>query len=263
MSFIDVSVDHHVHTKYCHHAVGEMEEYVLAAIEKKLKGITFLEHMEEGVDYFEVTWLTEKDFDNYFQEGTELKQKYRDKIAVFLGVEVGFSPYHKKRLRERILQRKWDQVGLSYHFAKSEQFEHDLNLVSRKEPNKTNIDLAGRSTVLTDYFNNLIEAVNYLPGTMLCHLDAALRHQDNLVYDESHIAQIEQLLAAVKKNNMAVEINTSGLAMRNVPFPKPHIVKRALELGIPLVASSDSHRPGDVGRFFEQLPAYVESCYRR
>ncbi len=41
--------DNHVHTNLCGHAKGEMEEYVQAAISKRLKCIVFLEHMEEGI----------------------------------------------------------------------------------------------------------------------------------------------------------------------------------------------------------------------
>jgi len=66
---IDTSIDGHVHTKLCHHARGEMEEYVLAAIGKGLRKLIFLEHLEVGVNYFESTWLTEEDFNYYHDEG--------------------------------------------------------------------------------------------------------------------------------------------------------------------------------------------------
>ena len=70
--------DGHIHTKYCHHAIGEMEEYVLCGIEKGLEEIVFLEHMEAGIHYFEKTWLTEDDFDIYFSEGKRLQKKFQD-----------------------------------------------------------------------------------------------------------------------------------------------------------------------------------------
>ncbi len=71
---INLQCDSHMHTRYCHHAVGTMEEYVLCAIDKGLEEIVFLEHMEaSGVNYFDTTWLTEDDFDLYFAEGQKLQ----------------------------------------------------------------------------------------------------------------------------------------------------------------------------------------------
>ncbi len=258
--YIDISTDNHIHTKYCHHAIGEMEQYVQAAIDKKLSKIIFLEHMEAGVNYFEVTWLTENDFDNYFTEGKRLQQKYKFQIHIGLGVEVGYSPSNREELLTRLKKREWDQVGISYHFSKHQKFIYDLNLVSRKQPNIDHIDTAGRDEVLSDYFLTLKEAVKCIPGTMLCHLDAALRHQQDLKFTPTHIQLIDDLLIEVKKKGMALEVNTSGFAMRDEPFPKKQLIKKALDLGIKLVASSDAHKPEDVGRYFDRLPAYIDSA---
>ena len=39
-----------------------MEQYVQSAIGKGLRHMVFLEHLEEGINYPERTWLTEEDF---------------------------------------------------------------------------------------------------------------------------------------------------------------------------------------------------------
>lgn len=233
---------------------------MLAAIQKGLSKITFLEHMEAGVNYFEVTWLTTEDFDLYFEEGKRLQGKYNNQIGIELGVEVGFSPSHSDEILSQLKRHQWDQIGISYHFARYGEFEHHLNLVSRKEPNKSNIKHVGQDRVLEHYFSSLIQAVKFLPGTILCHLDAGLRHQENLAFNNGHLKQIDELLHKVKQQKMALEINTSGFAMREEPFPERSIVKKALELNIPLVASSDAHKPQDVGRYFDRLPNYLSTC---
>ena len=87
--WIDVKTDGHVHTRLCHHASGEMEEYVQAAIARGLEKIIFLEHLEMGIRYFESTWLSEEDFAYYFKEGERLREKYRGAVEIGLGVEVG------------------------------------------------------------------------------------------------------------------------------------------------------------------------------
>jgi histidinol-phosphatase (PHP family) len=251
--------DGHIHTKYCHHATGEMEEYVLSGISAGLKEIVFLEHMEAGVRYFESTWLSEADFDIYFTEGQRLQEKYKESIRVLLGAEVGYSPTHREELLQRLSVRKWDRIGISYHFMPLPEKEHHLNLVSRKERNILVAESIGCTRVLSDYFTTLTEAVEVLPGTVLCHLDAALRFQPEITINENYRKQIRKLLEAVKRKGMALEVNTSGFTIRGTPFPAPFIIKEALALDIPLCPGSDAHKPEDVGRDFDLLVSYLQN----
>jgi len=231
-----------------------MEDYVRSAIAAGLSEIVFLEHMEAGVYYFETTWLTEEDFDVYFTIGRKLQQKYQQQIRVSLGVEVGYSPSHKEELLVRLGKRQWDRIGISYHFMEHpEQGEHHLNLLSSKTVNRKAIAKVGCEYIFENYLKTLTEAVNVLPGTVLCHLDAALRHQPDCTLDKRYIKQIRELLQAVKLKGMALEINTSGYAKRGTPYPAPFIIEEAVKLNIPLLPGSDAHRPQDVGRHFDQL----------
>ncbi len=235
-----------------------MEEYVLCGIAAGLQEIVFLEHMEAEVHYFECTWLTEDDFDNYFSEGNRLREKYKDAIRVSLGVEVGYSPSHKEELLERLNKRKWDRIGVSYHFMPQPEGAHHLNLVSRKEINIRAIEKVGCKRVLADYLTTLTEAVEFLPGTVLCHLDAALRFQPEASIGREYTKPIRTLLQAVKKKGMALEMNTSGFTLRGDPFPASFILKEAIALDIPLVPGSDAHKPEDVGRHFDKLRTYLQ-----
>ena len=257
---IDIRSDGHIHTRYCHHARGEMEEYVLAAISKGLKEICFLEHMEAGISYHEVTWLTDDDFDQYFSEGERLRRKYRDRLSIGLGVEVGYNPECADVLLARLSARQWDRIGISFHYARMPDGQHHLNLLSRKKENIKRAGEIGSGPILSRYFKSLTEAVQVLPGTVLCHLDAALRYLPDLSYSTDHLGQIEQLLEAVKARGMSAEINTSGLPIRGEPFPAPPLLRMIIDRGIPLVAGSDAHQPEDVGRYFDKLEGYLTAA---
>lgn len=231
-----------------------MEEYVISGIAAGLDEIVFLEHMEAGVYYSESTWLTEDDFDTYFDLGKSLQHKYQDQIRVSLGVEVGYSPSHKNELLDRLSRREWDRIGVSYHFMKHpEEGEYHLNLLSRKTVNKEAIAKVGCDYILPNYLRTLTEAVTILPGTVLCHLDAALRHQPDCTLGIHYIEQIRTVLQAVKQKGMALEINTSGFSKRGTPYPAPFIIKEAVKLNIPLLPGSDAHRPQDVSRDFDKI----------
>ena len=254
---IDTSVDGHVHTRLCHHARGEMEEYVEAAISCGLRKLIFLEHLEVGIDYFESTWLTEDDFNYYHTEGKRLQDKYRGRLEIGLGIEVGYNPLFREEIKKRLAMHSWDRIGISYHFLKTPSGH--LNMVSRKQQNIDRLDKLGVAEVIRRYYRDLQEAVEELPGQVLCHIDAVLRHHPAVVFSPEHDKLVDGLLDAAARNKMAVEINTSGYPSKNQPFPSPAILKKAIQRGITLVAGSDAHRPEDVGRYFDRLPQLISS----
>lgn len=252
---IDLKEDNHVHTRLCNHASGSMEEYVRAAIKKRLRSLTFLEHLEVGIHYFERTWLTEEDFTSYFQEGERLKNKYQGRIRIQLGVEAGYNPMAVNLLKSRLAEYPWDKIGLSYHFLYDGN--RYLNMVSRRQENIDALIAFGPDRVVTHYFNGLIHAVQELDCQVLCHLDAVLRHYPNLQFQAFHWSQVNTLLQLMREKGLMLELNTSGFTLRNTPYPCHRIVQKAMNLGIPLTAGSDAHRPEQVGRDFDRLPPFL------
>jgi len=254
---VDLSQDSHIHTRLCGHAAGEMEEYVQAALRKGLQAIVFLEHLEERTVYFERTWLTDADFSYYFTEGRRLQEKYLGRLRIKLGVEIGFNPLAIELLREKITQYPWEHVGLSYHYFFTGT--RHLNMVSRRRENIESLAALGTDTVLTGYFSGLIQGISCLNCNSVCHLDAVLRHYPGLRFKAHHMAQIDRILELMREKNMSLEVNTSGFAIRDEPYPGRNILKKAMNCGIPLLAGSDAHRPDQVGRYFDRLPALFDS----
>lgn len=254
---IDISVDGHIHTKLCHHAKGAMEEYVMSAIGRGLKKIIFLEHLEMGIHYFENTWLSKEDFDFYITEGERLQKKYADKLEIALGVEVGYNPRKVQELIKFLDQYSWDQIGISYHFLEAEG--QVVNVVSRQKPNIEAMDRIGLDQVVAKYYTNLKEAVQKLPGTVLCHLDAVVRYHPRINELEINSELVCDVLDAVAAKQMSLEVNTSGFAMRDEQFPSCQWLLEAGKRNIPFVAGSDAHRPEDVGRYFDRLPNLLRS----
>ncbi|WP_457577979.1 histidinol-phosphatase [Desulfomarina sp.] len=258
---LDYKTDHHIHTSFCGHATGEMEEYVLAAIKQKLDGLVFLEHMEEGITAEHCTWLSEEDFDLFFMEGKRLQKKYKGFIEIGLGVECGYNPAACKKLLSRLERRSWAEIGISCHFVKMKGREKHLNLFSRRKESIEKIARYEREEILTLYFESLLEAVINLPGTILCHLDAAMRFLPDIHPTHNQMDRIEQLLDRVKNRGMALELNTSGMAIRGEQFPTRTILEMAVSKKIPLVLGSDSHRPETVGAHFETMKTLTASMH--
>lgn len=254
---VDLSRDSHIHTRLCNHAAGEMEDYVLAALDKGLRSIVFLEHLEEQTVYFERTWLTDADFSYYFEEGKRLQDRYRGRLSIKLGVEIGFNPRAIDGLRKKIARYPWEHIGLSYHYYFTGT-QH-LNMVSRRRENIDKLSALGPDRILTDYFSGLIQGIGSLDCHTLCHLDAVLRHCRGIRFNASHQRQIDRILELLIEKNMSLEINTSGFALRGEPYPGKSILKKAVERNIPLLPGSDAHHPDQVARYFDRLPALLAS----
>lgn len=248
---IDSGADCHVHTSFCRHAQGEMEEYVQAAISRGLRRLVFLEHLEIGINYPERTWLTEEDFRLYLAEGGKLREQYGDYLEIGLGVEVGYNPERREELADYLKRGNWDLVGVSYHFL-AVNGRH-FNMVSRKKENVETLAALGTDAVVRSYLEGLLEAVKVLPGNMLCHLDAVMRHCPGVIITAEHRLLIDEILAALARNKMALEVNTSGFCLRQEQFPSFPILHQAVRQGVALVAGSDAHHPGEVGRHFKML----------
>ncbi len=251
LSAIDLSGDHHIHTSLCNHARGEMEEYILAAIARGLDSITFLEHLECGIIYNHRTWLEPNHFKEYFFQGKQLQKQYAGRIAVRLGVEVGYNPAAVRQLRAALTDYPFEHIGLSYHFY-FDGSRH-LNMLSRRPENVEALIAVGVDHVLEEYFNGLLQACRELQCDKICHLDAGLRHIPDLIFKESHYRAIEQLLTVMQQNDIALEVNTAGFDLRSQTYPSIDIINYAGQLSIPLVAGSDAHRPDQVGRHFGRL----------
>ncbi|MBU0680208.1 MAG: histidinol-phosphatase [Proteobacteria bacterium] len=248
---IDFGCDGHVHTKLCHHAEGEMDEYVEAALACGLKEIIFLEHFETGINYSESTWLSADDFVFYQEECQRLAEKYDGRIRVGAGVEVGLNPQRLNEIRDFISSYPWNRVGLSYHYLESNG-EH-VNMLSRKQENIKRFDALGHEKVLTQYFNDLLAGLEKLEVDVVCHLDAPLRYCHGVQFVTEHLYLIDDILVEMARRKIALEVNTSGFTVRGEPFPGAGIIDRARRCGLRFVAGSDAHRPQDVGRFFDRL----------
>lgn len=258
---LDLGTDTHVHTSLCNHAVGEMEDYVRAAIDKGLHTLIFLEHLEAGITNRARTWLDPRAFAMYMEEGHRLQEEYAGQLIIKLGVEAGYNRNEVEELQDSLARYNWDRVGLSYHF-----YPHQgefFNLLSRNPKNLQKLAEIGVEKVLTDYFDALLEGVETIACDAICHMDAVLRHLPDLQFQESHCQQIERLLDSMKRKSIALELNTSGYSYRGFPFPAAWILALTVQKGIALSAGSDAHQPKDVGRYFDLLPVYLERSCRQ
>ncbi len=250
-------MDLHVHTPYCKHARGSMEDYVIAALEAGMEEIGFLAHAESGINHPRdprVLWLENGEYQRYWEEGKQLEGRYKTRIRVSLGLELGLNPFALQDLDVIALKYSWDRIGLSYHHLPDE--DGHLNICSRQSISRIrevdNLEFVKR------YYRDLRTHISLIKPYMLCHFDVVRKHMHDYSLDPEVQQLIRELLLEMSKVAVLLEINTAGYDTVGAPYPAPWIIREAAALGIGLVLNSDSHTPEDVGRRFGDAVHYIE-----
>lgn len=113
--------NYHTHTKRCGHALGEDEEYVLAAIQAGIKTLGFSDHI------FYPHFRNEKFpnvrgeyflLDDYIHSILALKEKYKEQIDIHLGFEAEYYEDYDKYYQELLQSGKIEYLILGQHFLR-------------------------------------------------------------------------------------------------------------------------------------------------
>ena len=78
-------IDYHMHTKFSADSEANPRDHVLKAIEEGLDEICFSDHRDFHYPYCPF----ELDVEDYFREIELLKEEYKDRIKIKIGVEIG------------------------------------------------------------------------------------------------------------------------------------------------------------------------------
>jgi histidinol-phosphatase (PHP family) len=238
-------IDYHTHTKLCKHAVGEMEEYIEAAIEKGLTeiGVSCHNPMPEGYDLEHR--MTHEEFDTIYKPGVRrLQDKYAGAITIKFGLEADYYPGTVTYVKEFIDKHEFDYVIGSVHYIGMWPSTELIPV-----PMFERVVVNAR---YEEYFDRIRQLAESGICDIIAHFDLVKK---NGVRPEKQLNgiddAIQRALESIKEHNLCMEINTSGLRKKvEEVYPAENILKRAGELGIPLTTGSDAHKPKDVGADF-------------
>ena len=223
------------------------EEVVKKAIELKWEYIYFTDHYpnprEVNIKF------KDKDFfnKNYVSEVKQLKEKYKDKIEVYLGVELGWLENYSNWLKEQLKKQNFDYVIGSIHDIidkdnKSHPVEWELKgWIEGAEK------FGGAENYVKEYYKQIKLMIKSGLFDSVGHLDyiSVYNRKNNLFSEDSdwYKKEIFESLDLIKKHKMALEINASGIRKREEQFPSLWILKEARKRNIPITLGLDAHYP--------------------
>lgn len=245
--------DFHIHSKFSGDSEENPENTIERAIGLGLKNICFTDHQDFDYIYGDINFNL--DVPEYFKCLSSLKEKYKGKIKILIGVETGIEPYLAKRLNSFVNVNPYDFVIGSSH------------LVNRQDPYYPEY-FQGRTDkeAFEEYFKSVLENLKvYDNFDVYGHLDYVVRYSENKDKNYSYkefADYIDEILKQLIAKGKGIEINSAAYRYGlNNPNPVPEVIKRYKELGGEIITvGSDAHKAVDVTSGFDKIYNILVNC---
>ncbi len=248
----------HVHSTFCD-GKSTPEETVREALAQGFDSIGFSGHSYMSfAPYFSMSL---EGTEEYKAEIKRLKAAYRDKLKIFLGLEV-----------EMYSCPETDLSGYDYLIGSCHYFEIDGEKIGydrRADIVKEVIDthFGGDGLAYAKaYYKTLATLPERGSFDIIGHFDIVTKHSETEhFFDEEcreyRFAAIEAAEALAGKIPF-FEVNTGAMARgyRTTPYPGPFIIKEMKRLGFGAVISSDCHNAGDLDCGYELSAQILKDC---
>jgi len=246
-------VDYHLHTKFCHHATGEMDHYIHEAIAQGFEEIGFADHAPTNNGFDSKHRMTISQFPEYVNQIQELRKAFSS-ISIRLGIEADLYPGFEKHLEKLRHEYPIEYVVGSVHLV--EDF-----FVFTTDP--VHLSKESERQLIRRYFDQIENGIRSGLIDVVGHFDVikwSLPHAK-----EEIVAAGQKVLETVAQRELAIELNTSGLRKRpGEMYPNKNLLHTAWSLGIPVCLGSDAHKPQEIGTNFEKaINLLYELGYRR
>ena len=116
----------HTHTVRCRHARDTEEAYIAVAIENGIRQLGFSDHTPYwfGCDYYSRFRMFPEQLPDYMDTVLTLREKYKEKIDIRLGLEAEYYPAYFPELMARLKDTPVEYLLLGQHFVENEVKDH-------------------------------------------------------------------------------------------------------------------------------------------
>lgn len=241
----------HQHTTFSD-GKDSLEDVVLSAINHNVKSIGISDH--SFLDVCETTCkMDAPDSPEYLNEIKRVKEKYKDKIAVYTGIE--------KDYFSKIDSAKYDYVIASVHFMVAGGKYYAIDHARDVQQDYID-DVCGGDILkfVRDYYDLVVKHVRESRPDIVGHFDVITKF--GLIDESDGYKKIAlNALDEVLKYCDIVEVNTGAIirGYRTVPYPAKFLLEEILRRNASVILSSDSHNKATVIGYFDEAVKLLKS----
>lgn len=228
-------IDLHVHSHFSSDCEEQMEEMIKEAINRKIDVIAITDHID--YDYKDPTINFDFNIEDFLSEIKKMKKKYKDKIKILIGLELGLQEHITEKLKGLTEHYSFDFIIGSFHTVDSKDlYRGDFYEEKTSEE--------AWSIYLNEVHSTLLKFDNF---SVLGHLDLIKRYDEAVrsVKLSSYKEELENIFKLMVKKNIGLEVNTSGLRKTyglNETLPSKEILELYYSCGGKIITiGSDSH----------------------
>jgi len=246
---IEKLADYHIHTSFCNHANGTMKEYVKHAVSAGLTEMGFADHNPLPANFNNYYRMLPEDMPIYLHIIKDLQTQF-PQVNIKVGIELDYIEGAVDYLKKFVAENNFDYVIGSVHYLNVDSSHQTVYL--------NDLHSEKKSQLFCNYFEAIEKAVHTELFDIIGHFDLPRRFWGDLDY--TSMCYAVRALELIKKNDICLEINTSGYRTKNIqePFPGRKLLSLANEMEIPVTLGSDSHSPRDVGSYFCEAIALLK-----
>jgi len=263
--------DWHTHNSLCKHAVGNIEDYIKKAIELNLNVIGISDHFPYDYLISELPTLDQipyeeyamplYDLDRYMLQLETLRAKYIDKINVMFAFEIDYFKHKDYALNKYLKEYidKLDYILGSVHvlFGKAGTFAFDDGRFLNKYK-----EYSINDEIYIEYYNSLQDMIKTptFDLDIVTHFDLPKKFDKRAEDKEMVMKKVIETLELVKKHDLMIEINTSGLRKEvKEQYPSEEIIREMYDLDIPILLGSDAHQPKEIAYKFKEIMGLLKN----
>lgn len=254
--------DGHVHTSFCPHGTKDtIEEYIEKALQLGYTEITFAEHAPLPEGFTDPTPLKDSAMkldalEDYFKIIEKAKQQYNGIIKINAGLEVDFIEGYEEQSAAFLNEygRHLNDAILSVHFLKNRDGGYDC-LDYSPETFSDMVEYFGSvENVHRHYYQTVLKSIQtdlglYKPKR-IGHITLSNKFKLRFSTENRFSEEITQILEKISEYGYELDYNGAGTAkpLCREPYPPNWVIKKANNLGIPLVYGSDAHQAKELGQ---------------
>lgn len=237
---------YHSHSKYSD-GKNTLEEMVKSAIANGMKEIGFSDHAPMPID---CEWsVREENIQDYANEVLTLKEKYKDQITIYLGIE---QDYYS------IAPLNYEYILGSVHYVYKNGEYLPVDLSAKAMQDFVNKHYNGDVySYCEDYFELVSDLYNKTKCQIIGHFDLVTKFNEQLpLIDINHPRYVKAYTRALEKllkSPVIFEINTGAISRgyRKGPYPDDNMIDIIAKSGKPFAICSDTHSVDSVATNLE------------